>query len=148
MNTTATAPKGLEGVVAADTRLSDVKGDIGELIYCGYNINDLAGAVSYEEVVFLLFENRLPNRQELQQLKAQLAAARGLPSGVIEILKTMPKDAAPMHVLRTGVSALGCFDRDPDNIAPEMQKKKALQLIAQVPIIIAAFHRLRPAFAR
>ena len=65
MTTAAKSPKGLEGIVAADTRLSDVKGDIGELIYAGYNINELAGNVSYEEVIHLLHENRLPTQSEL-----------------------------------------------------------------------------------
>ena len=71
---TQTAGKGLEGIVAASTRLSDVKGDVGELIYCGYNINELAGKVSYEEVVFLLHYGHLPNRKELEELKANLVS--------------------------------------------------------------------------
>ena len=70
-NTTSTA-KGLEGVVAASTRLSDVRGDVGELIYCGYNIDELAGKVSYEEVVHLLYHNRLPNAKELAELKREV----------------------------------------------------------------------------
>jgi len=76
MTTQAAATKGLEGVVAANTRLSDVKGEVGELIYAGYNINELAGKVSYEEVVHLLHHNHLPNRRELADLKSRLAAAR------------------------------------------------------------------------
>ncbi|MDQ6633106.1 MAG: hypothetical protein M3Y82_15355, partial [Verrucomicrobiota bacterium] len=72
--TTATASKGLEGVVAARTSLSDVKGDIGQLVYCGYDINELAGKVSFEEVIFLLHYNHLPNKQELADLKTHLIA--------------------------------------------------------------------------
>jgi citrate synthase len=68
--------KGLDGVVAASTRLSDVKGDIGQLIYCGYDINELAGKVSYEEVVHLLHHNHLPNRRELNDLKARITSGR------------------------------------------------------------------------
>ncbi|MGV3774182.1 MAG: citrate/2-methylcitrate synthase [Verrucomicrobiales bacterium] len=135
--------KGLEGVVAAETRLSDVKGEIGELIYAGYNINELAGKVSYEETVFLLHENRLPNQQELAQLKKTLAGHRQLPEGVLATLKALPKETPPMHAIRTGISALGCFDKSADEASLEEQKKKALQLIAQIPIVTATFHRLR-----
>src|SRR5437899_11812430 len=118
MSTPVTATKGLDGVVAASTRLSDVKGDIGELIYCGYDIDELAGKVSYEEVVHLLHHNHLPNRKELAELKARLASARELPRGVIDIIKTLPKSTPPMHALRTVISALGCFDEhcDADNM--------------------------------
>src|SRR5688500_17532587 len=107
--------KGLEGIVAANTRLSDVKGDIGELVYAGYNINELAGKVSYEEVVHLLHENRLPNAAELAGLKRQLAANRTLPAGVVDILRKLPKETPPMHAIRTGISALGCFDNHADD---------------------------------
>lgn len=143
MSTPTTHVKGLEGIVAAETRLSDVRGEAGELTYAGYNINELAGKVSFEEVVFLLHENRLPKKAELQQLKAALAASRPLPAGVVKILRELPKETPPMHALRTGVSALGCFDPEADNDSPESQKRKALRLIAQVPVIVAFFHRLR-----
>ncbi len=142
MNTAGTS-RGLEGIVAADTRLSDVRGDEGVLIYAGYDINELAGKITFEEVVHLLHENRLPNAQELAALKRTLAGYRALPPNVIEILKALPKNTPPMHVLRTGVSALGCFDAEAEDTAPEAQKRKALKLIAQLPVITAYFHRLR-----
>ena len=88
--------KGLEGVVAASTRLSDVRGDIGELIYAGYDINELAGKVSYEEVVHLLHYDHLPNRKELRDLKTRLAAARKLPKGVIGLIKKLPRSTPPL----------------------------------------------------
>jgi citrate synthase len=135
--------KGLEGIVAANTRLSDVKGEIGELIYAGYNINELAGKVSYEEVVYLLHENRLPNAAELAALKKTLAANRKLPAGVIDILRALPKETPPMHAIRTGVSALGCFDARADDDSIENAKQESLKLIAQIPIITAYFHCLR-----
>src|SRR5580658_1594353 len=96
--------KGLEGVVAAHTRLSDVQGEAGKLIYCGYDIDELAGKVTFEEVVYLLHHNHLPNRRELQELKEHLTAERELPAGVIKIIKTLPKDTPPMHAIRTAVS--------------------------------------------
>ncbi|MGI8966549.1 MAG: citrate/2-methylcitrate synthase, partial [Limisphaerales bacterium] len=141
--TTDTASKGLEGVVAARTSLSDVKGDIGQLVYCGYDINELAGKVSFEEVIFLLHYNHLPNKKELADLKAHLIAERDLPQGVIDIIKKLPSDAPPMHALRTIVSALGCFDPECDLDSLDAQRNKALRLIARIPIAIAYFHRAR-----
>src|SRR2546426_1815050 len=104
MTTVATPAKGLEGVVAATTRLSDVRGDIGQLIYCGYDINELAGKASYEEVVFLLIHGRLPNRRELDKKITALRAERELPQGVIDFIKAAPKTAAPIDIMRTAVS--------------------------------------------
>ena len=137
------ASKGLEGIIAARTTLSDVKGDIGELIYCGYNINELAGNVSYEEVIHLLHHDHLPNSRELAELKATLAGFRELPQGVIDLIKSLPKGCPPMHAIRTGVSALGCFDTTSDDDSMHAQRRKALRLIAQIPIITAYFHRAR-----
>src|SRR6266567_1383736 len=129
--TTAPIPaKGLEGVVAASTRLSDVRGDIVQLIYCGYDINELAGKVTFEEVVHLLHHDHLPNRREL-------------PKGVVNIIKTFPKDTPPMHAIRTAVSALGCFDPEADNNSMDENRLKALRLIARIPMITAYFHRHR-----
>jgi citrate synthase len=135
--------KGLEGIVAAYTRLSDVRGDIGQLIYCGYDINELAGHVSYEEVVHLLLHNHLPNAKELREFKAVLAGYRDLPQGVTDIITRFPKDCPPMHAIRTGVSALGCYDTTADDDTMDAQRRKALRLIAQVPVLTAYFHRSR-----
>ena len=143
MSIPATAARGLEGIVAAHTRLSDVQGDVGQLIYCGYNINELAGKVSYEEVVHLLHRNHLPNQKELAELKAQLAESRELPQGVIDMLQLLPESTPPMHALRTAVSALGCFDAACDDDSMDAQRRKALRLIAQIPVLTAYFHRAR-----
>ncbi|HEX4644086.1 MAG TPA: citrate synthase [Verrucomicrobiae bacterium] len=137
------APKGLEGVVAANTRLSDVQGENGKLIYCGYDIDELAGKVSFEEVVHLLHHNHLPNRKELKEFKERLAAARELPAGVVKIIKTLPKDTPPMHALRTAISALGCFDPACDDSSMDAQRQKAIRLIARIPIVTAYFHLAR-----
>ena len=143
MTTPTTPAKGLEGVVAASTRLSDVRGDIGQLIYCGYDINKLAGNVTYEEIIHLLHHDHLPNREELDELKGLLAAKRELPKGVVEIIRKFPKDTPPMHAIRTAVSALGCFDPEADNDSMDENRLKALRLIARIPIITAYFHRHR-----
>src|ERR1044071_4143249 len=110
MTTVSTPAKGLEGVVAASTRLSDVRGDIGQLIYCGYDINELAGKVTFEEAVHLLHHDHLPNRKELDELKGLLAIKRELPKGVVEIIKAFPRDTPPMHAIRTAGSAPRCSD--------------------------------------
>ena len=105
----AVISRGLEGIIAAETRIGDVRGDIGQLIYCGYDINELAGQVSYEEVVHLLWHNRLPTQRELEKLTTALRAERELPQGVIDFLTSAPKDAAPIDIMRTAVSMLGCY---------------------------------------
>src|SRR5215207_1601146 len=127
MSASAVPAKGLEGVVAANTRLSDVKGDIGVLIYAGYNINELAGKVTYEEVVHLLHYNHLPNKKELSELKSRLAAARDLPDGIVKIIKAMPKSTPPMHAIRTAISALGCYDEQADDNSMDANREKALR---------------------
>ena len=137
------ATKGLEGIVAAQTYLSDVRGDVGELIYRGYDINELAGNVGYEETVYLLHYGKLPNRTELDQLKAKLAGYRQLPQGVIDLIQSLPKDTVPMNALRTGISALGCFDATAEDNSKESLEEKALKIIAQIPIVTAYFHLYR-----
>lgn len=136
--------KGLEGVVATDTRLGDVRGQEGQLIYCGYDINELAGKASFEEVIYLLWHNKLPNRSELAELKEQLVSERQLPDQVIEFLKTTPATALPIDVLRTAVSMLGLHD--PLLILDqslEATQRRAISITAKVGVIIAYFHRAR-----
>jgi citrate synthase len=142
-NPTESSTKGLEGIIAAQTRLSDVRGDAGELVYAGYDINELAGKVSYEEIIHLLHWNHLPNTKELAELKAVLAADRELPQGVVDILRLIPRDTPPMDAIRTAVSALGCFDPQRDDHSYDDERRKAMQLIARIPIITAYFHRIR-----
>ena len=134
------ATKGLEGIVAAKTYLSDVRGDVGELIYRGYDINELAGNIGYEETVYLLHYGKLPSQSELSALKTKLISYRQLPQGVIDLIQSLPKDTVPMNALRTGISALGCFDSSSEDKSPESLQEKALKIIAQVPIVTAYFH--------
>jgi citrate synthase len=135
--------KGLEGIVAAATRLSDGQGVKGELVYCGYNIDELAGKVTYEEVVHLLHHGHLPNVSELGELKRDLASQRELPQGLVDLIKALPKNCPPMHAIRTGISALGCFDPEADDESMDGQRRKAMRLIAQIPTITAYFHLAR-----
>jgi citrate synthase len=136
--------KGLEGVVATDTRLGDVRGQEGQLVYCGYDIKELAGKASFEEVIYLLWHNKLPNHSELAELKKQLAAERQLPDQVIEFLRTTPRTALPIDVLRTAVSMLGLHDilLTLDQ-SLEATRRRAISITAKVGVIIAYFHRAR-----
>lgn len=139
----AVISRGLEGIIAAETRIGDVRGDVGQLIYCGYDINELAGKVSYEEVVHLLWHNRLPNQRELDQLTNALRAERELPQGVIDFLTSAPKDAAPIDIMRTAVSMLGCYRTTRPGLDVPEQNQIAIKLVAQIGIVAAYFHRAR-----
>lgn len=137
--------KGLEGVIANESALSNVEGAEGRLSYLGYSINDLVENCCYEEVVFLLHKGRLPKQAELDALNQRLRSDRSLPQGVLDFLKAAPKDANPMDVLRTGVSMLALYD---DRVAigePDLVKVEeiGLSLVAKTPVIVAAFHRYR-----
>lgn len=139
----ALVSKGLEGVVAAETRLGEVKGAEGVLFYCGYDINELAGKVSFEEVVYLLFHNRLPNRTEIDQFTIALRAERELPQGVIDFLTSAPKTAKPIDIMRTAVSMLGCYDTMRHDLTMSAELATAVKLVSQIGIIAAYFHRAR-----
>lgn len=138
-----TYAKGLEGVIANESCLSDVQGQAGILRYLGYNINDLVEQATFEEVVHLLHRGRLPNRRELADLTATLRAHRELPEGLIDFLKSAPKDANPMDVLRTGVSMLGLYDVRGGNQDRSLNEERALAICAKMPLIVAYFHRAR-----
>src|SRR5205814_2240453 len=136
--------RGLEGVVANSTRLSDVVGDKGQLIYCGYDINELAGKVSYKEVIYLLWKGKLPNRLELEEFMRALRAGRELPGGVVDVIKAAPKTAEPMDVMRTAVSMLSLSDSEMDEVATrEINERRARSITAKIGVIAAYFHRAR-----
>ncbi len=136
--------KGLEGIIAAETTLSDVLGLEGQLIYAGYDINELAGKVSYEEVVYLLWHGELPNRKELNFIRGELAHERDLPDGVIEYIRRCPKDANPMDVIRTGVSMLGLYDNGEIGEDPlDLNRRRAISITAKIGVIAAYYHRMR-----
>ncbi len=129
---------GLEHVVVTQTTLSRVDGERGELMLHGYDIRDLARAVSFEEVEHLMWYGALPTLPQLDALKMQLATHRALPEAAIQILHTLPKDVAPMDALRTLISALGAGQ---PLTQPDLAQ--AIALTAQVPVLLAAFDRAR-----
>ena len=144
--TTNDAPikaRGLEGVIALESALSSIDGQKGELIYRGYNIDDLADGASFEEVVYLLWNGSLPTQDELETLRSELRSERALPAPVLDILRHAPDDAHPMAVLRTAVSSLALYDQEADTMEPAANRRKAARILAQIPTIIAAFDRLR-----
>lgn len=140
MPTTAKNRGGLEGVVAATTAISKVDGTGGQLIYRGYDIHDLARTTIYEEIVHLLWFGHLPSQKELADLQAKLAAERDLPDSILQVIRAMPKEAEPMDVLRTAVSAWGT---QAQVIKGKASIEQAIALTAHFPIFMAAFQRLR-----
>jgi citrate synthase len=136
---------GLRGVVIADTRISDVQGAAGKLIYRGYLIEDLATRASFEEVAHLLLFEKLPNPAELKTFKTRLAAERDLPPEVIAALKTRPKNALVMDILQAAVSMLAHHDPDVSDQSREAAVRMAIRLIAKFPTVIAAWDRIRNA---
>lgn len=137
------AAAGLRGVVAAQSSIGDVNGDEGILIYQGYNIHDLAEHSTFEEVVFLLWNGRLPKSDELAALNAEIRANYEVPAEVISLMKQFPKDADPMDVLRTSVSSLDFYDKDGHGTDREHAMKAAIKLTGQIGTISAAWDRIR-----
>jgi citrate synthase len=140
---TATAATGLRGVVVGTSTVSDVVGDKGELIYQGYNIHDLATSSTFEEVAFLLWHKRLPRRAELDELKRSIGQSYAVPEPIIDLLRQFPREADPIDVLRTAVSALEFYDPAARDISREASLKTAIRLTAQFPVLVAAADRIR-----
>ncbi|MFN8530956.1 MAG: citrate/2-methylcitrate synthase [Anaerolineae bacterium] len=143
MTTEVKIYKGLDGVIIDESRLSLVNGTEGKLIYSGYKIEDLAANALYEEVVYLLWEGKLPTKEQLETLRADIAAHADVPEPVMNIVKSMPKEADPMAVLRTAVSALALYDPDSEDDSKEANRRKAVRLNGQVTTLCAAWPRIR-----
>jgi len=141
------AAAGLRGVVAASSSIGDVNGEKGELIYQGVNIHDLATKSTFEEVVFLLWNGRLPKRAELDELRKNIAASYQLQPDILELIKGIykraPKSADPMDALRTVVSASAMFDEEARVMTRESNIRVATRLTARFPTIVAAMERAR-----
>ncbi|NGP86823.1 citrate/2-methylcitrate synthase [Fodinibius halophilus] len=135
--------KGLAGIVAFSSNKSFIDGEKGELIYAGYDIDTLAENASFEEVCFLLWNNRLPNQTELDDLNTKLQNSRELPQPVLNYIQNTSKNAEPMAVLRTAVSMLGDFHKVEADDTEEFRINKAITITAKIPTIIAAFDRSR-----
>lgn len=138
-------PSGLEGVVVSTSSISDVNGTEGRLIYQGIDIHELAEKSTFEEVVHLLWHGTLPTADELVHIQHELAEHYGLPDEVVRLMQGLPKDADPMDVLRTAVSALGMYDPDRADQSREANWRKALRLTAQMGTLVAVWQRVREA---
>jgi citrate synthase len=136
--------KGLADVVAASTAISDIDGNAGRLSYRGYDIHDLAGRTSFEEVAHLLQRGSLPTAGQLDDYRAELAHGRSaLGSAVETVLPAIADKCGPMEALRTLVSTLSADDPDAADNSPDANDRKAVRLVAQVPVLIARFHSAR-----
>jgi citrate synthase len=135
--------KGLEDIVAAETRISDIDGITGKLWYAGYSIDDLAEHSTFEEVMFLLHNLRLPTRDELEEITEQMANDRESMDFVPELLPTLAEQSSPMSMLRTAVSAASAHDPDGWDESPEANYRKALRITGKIPTFIAYYDRLR-----
>ncbi len=134
---------GLRGVVAASSSIGDVNGEKGELIYQGLNIHDLATKSTFEEVVFLLWNGRLPKRAELDELRKNIAAYYELPEPVAKLIRTFPADAEPMDALRTAISALSFYDKESRDLSRAASLRVATRLTARFPTVVAAIDLAR-----
>ena len=134
---------GLEDVIAGESGICYIDGDKGVLAYRGYNIHELAPNSTFEETSHLLWFGRLPNTAELKDTSDKMAASRALAPQVISLMKAFPKDAAPMEVLRTAISACSMYDPEAKDMAPEANLRKAIRLNAQCATIVTAFHSIR-----
>jgi citrate synthase len=135
--------KGLEGIIAANSDICFIDGKEGRLLYQGYSIHELADKSTFEEVCYLLWNGELPNRDQLAQIDQQLRAERQVYPEVMSFLRSVPKTAVPMSVLRTAVSMLALYDPDVEDMSSEANMRKAIRLTAQTSTILAAFHRIR-----
>src|SRR5437660_8117897 len=134
---------GLQGVIAAPSAICFIDGIAGRLVYRGYEITDLVGQVSFEETAYLLWDEKLPNARELSTLRGELGQAAALPAHVSAALQTLPQKTQPMDALRTACSALSSMDPDLESNEPAANRRKAVRITAQLPTIVASFHRLR-----
>lgn len=134
--------RGLKGVYIDTTESSRVMGDIGRLVYRGYDIHDLATKSTFEETSYLLLYGNLPSSSDLAEFDAQLKSSRSLPPAIFDVISHV-KNAHPMDVLRTAVSALSAFDDEVNDNSREATLRKAVSLTARCPVIVAAHHRIR-----
>jgi citrate synthase len=140
---TAVAGKGLEGVVAANSGICWIDGEAGVLSYRGIDIHELAEYSTFEETTYLLWNGLLPNELALREFTAQLTLARSLDHRVIDMLRSFPRTATPMEVLRTAVSALSFYDADEKDNSHDANVRKSYKLTAQIAMLVAIYDRLR-----
>jgi citrate synthase len=137
-----TVTAGLEGVIAGESEICYIDGIEGVLSYRGYNIHTLADNAVFEEVIYLLWNGRLPKQAELDQLRRELVGERGLPQGIVDFLGSVPK-VNTMDMLRSAVSMLSLHDPEAQDMSPEANQRKAVRLMAKTATIVTTYDRLR-----
>src|SRR5688500_5339698 len=125
-------PTGLQDLVVADSSICYIDGKRGQLVYRGYDIDELTSNSTFEEVAYLLWHGTLPNKAQLAKLRNDLDYSMVLPARLLEMLQRLPFDANPMRVLEMAVAALGTFDPLADDNHPEANLAKAIRLTAQM----------------
>jgi citrate synthase len=134
---------GLRGVTVADTKVSFIDGDEGILIYRGYRIEELAEKSTYMDVAYLILNGSLPDKEQLEKFENQVIEARQVPEYVVECLKGYPKSANAMDVLQASIPSLAMADPDLSDETRDANVRMATRLVAQVPTVVAAWHRIR-----
>jgi citrate synthase len=134
---------GLRGVKVADTKISDVDGERGNLIYRGYNICNLVTYSTFEEVSYLLLNDHLPTPEAFKKFNAQLIAERTLPQTIYDWMKKMPPSTHPMDILQASISILAGYDSELKDESKEANLRKAIRLISKLPCIVSSWERIR-----
>jgi citrate synthase len=134
---------GLDGILAFESSIATIDGDVPELIIRGYDIKEIASTLSFEEMTYLLLYSNLPTGDILTSFTKELASLRSIPSSILQLLSATPKEAHPMAVLRTAVSLIGVSDPNADNLTSEDNFRKAINLTAKMPTIVAAQSRIQ-----
>jgi citrate synthase len=134
---------GLRGVTVADTKVSFIDGEKGILIYRGYRIEDLAKNSSFLEVAYLLLNGSLPNKEELERFETDVLQARSLPAYILESFNRWPKESNPMDVLQASIPLLAMDDPDLEDESRKANVRMAIRLISRLPVLVAAWHRVR-----
>lgn len=135
--------EGLEGILACESSIAYIDGSVPELSFRGYDIHDIAQTLTFEQVAFLIWHDRVPNAEELRVFSADLASRRAVPKPILDLLRALPSGGHPMAGLRTAVSMLGAMDPRSEDIGADDNLRKAKDLTAQMPTIVAAQARLQ-----
>ncbi|MBX3372434.1 MAG: citrate synthase [Phycisphaeraceae bacterium] len=143
MESQPTVDRGLANTLAAESRMCFIDGQKGVLEYVGIDIDALARNSTFEETVFLLWNERLPRREELESFVDRVREEYDLPDGLWQLIERVPRTATPMHALRSLVSSLALFDPEADDPSEEANERKSIRLLARVPAVIANFDRHR-----
>jgi len=138
-----TIARGLEGVVLCETKIAEVDGTNGRLTIQGYDIRELAGKASFEEVAFLLWHGSLPTEAEYSALRAEMAAARALPDATVDLLKAISSESTGMHAVRAAAGTLSVGEESVDSLDITLARKRAARLLAKMPVIVGNYWRFR-----